>query len=102
MINGKTVLAIIPARGGSQGLPQKNILPLANQPLIAWTIAAGKKSKYIDKLIVSTDDKKIADIAESYQCEVPFLRPGNLSSDEAQTIDVIIHANKYFIDNNYL
>ena len=100
MINGKSVVAIIPARGGSKGLPQKNILPLSDKPLIAWSIEVGKESKYIDKLIISTDDKKIADVAESYRCEVPFIRPENLSSDEAPTIDVLIHAYKYFTENN--
>ena len=99
MINGKSVVAVIPARGGSKGLPQKNILPLADKPLIAWSIEVGKESKYIDKLIISTDDKKIADVAKSYQCEVPFIRPENLSSDETPTIDVLIHAYKYFTEN---
>ena len=100
MINRKSVLAIIPARGGSKGLPQKNILPLVDKPLIAWSIEVGKESKYIDKLIISTDDKKIAGVAESYHCEVPFIRPENLSSDETETIDVLIHAYKYFTENN--
>ncbi len=100
MINGKSVLAVIPARGGSKGLPKKNILPLVDKPLIAWSIEVGKESKYIDKLIISTDDKKIVDVAESYRCEVPFIRPANLSSDEAATIDVLIHAIKYFTKNN--
>ena len=100
MINGKSVLAVIPARGGSKGLPKKNILPLVDKPLIAWSIEVGKESKYIDKLIISTDDKKIVDVAESYRCEVPFIRPEKLSSDEAATIDVLIHAFKYFTENN--
>ena len=62
MINGKSVLAIIPARGGSKGLPDKNILPLADKPLIVWSIEAARESKYIDKCMVSTDDDKISDI----------------------------------------
>ena len=69
------ILAIIPARGGSKGIPHKNIQNLAGKPLIAYTIIAAKKSKLIDKIVVSTDDKKIAKISEAYGIEVPFLRP---------------------------
>ena len=74
VINEKTVLAVIPARGGSKGLPGKNILPLVGKPLIAWSIEAANESKYIDKCIVSTDDKEIAGVAKKYGCEVPFMR----------------------------
>ena len=100
MINGKSILAIIPARSGSKGLPQKNILPLAGKPLIAWTIEVAKESKYIDKLSISTDDEKIAAVAEAHGCDVPFIRPESLSSDKAKTIDVLVHANKYFTEIN--
>ena len=65
MINGKKVLAIIPARGGSKRLPRKNILPLGGKPLIGWSIEAAKQSKYIDEVFVSTDDQEIADIVSS-------------------------------------
>lgn len=92
MINGKTILAIIPARGGSKGLPLKNILPLAGKPLIAWTIDAAKKSKYIDRCIISTDDKKIANVSIEYGGDVPFLRPAEIATDTANSTDVIIHA----------
>jgi len=92
MINGKSALAIIPARGGSKGLPRKNILPLGGKPMIAWTIEAAKKSKYIDRVIVSTDDKEIADISNANGAEVPFFRPPELATDEANSNEVILHA----------
>ena len=100
MINGKSVLAIIPARGGSKGLPRKNILQLVGKPLIAWTIDAAQKSKYIDKCILSTDNKEIASIAQSYNCEVPFMRPKELSCDETPSFSVVAHTVEFFKKNN--
>ena len=79
MIAGKTVLAIIPARGGSKGVPRKNIRLLAGKPLIAWTIEEAKKSKYIDRLILSSEDEEIIEVAKKYGCEVPFKRPIELA-----------------------
>ncbi len=96
MYNEKKVLAVIPARGGSKRLPKKNILNLAGKPLIAWTIEEAKKSKYIDKLIVSTDSTEIAEISKKYGAEVPFIRPKELASDTASSIDVILHAINFF------
>lgn len=90
------VLALIPARGGSKGLPGKNILPLLGKPLIAWTIEQAKKCEFIDKIVVSTDNRDIADVAEQYGAEVPFLRPASLASDGAKSIDVIYHAIDFF------
>jgi len=92
MIDGKSVLAIIPARGGSKGLPRKNILPLAGKPLIAWTIEAAKISKYIDRIIVSTEDNEIADISKFFGAETPFIRPKFLAQDKTQSMDVVLHA----------
>jgi CMP-N,N'-diacetyllegionaminic acid synthase len=92
MIEGKTVLGIIPARGGSKGLINKNVLPLMGEPLISWTINAALGSEYLDRCIVSTDSVKISEIAIRYGCEVPFIRPDHLATDEAKTIDVIVHA----------
>jgi len=86
------ILALIPARGGSKRLPRKNILPLGNKPLIAWSIEAAKKSKYISDVLVSTDDKEIASIAEEHGAWVPFLRPENLSSDTSGSYGVAEHA----------
>ncbi|WP_411502683.1 cytidylyltransferase domain-containing protein [Brevibacillus centrosporus] len=94
MIQGSTVLAIIPARGGSKGVPRKNIKLLASKPLIAWTIDEAKKSTYIDRLIVSTDDKEIASISAQYGCEVPFMRPPELAKDDTPGIEPILHAMK--------
>ena len=90
MKNKHDILAIIPARGGSKRLPGKTILDFAGKPLIAWTIDAALKSKYINNIIVSTDDAQIASIAKEYGAKVPFLRPDNLASDEATTIDVVL------------
>lgn len=96
MINGKRVLAIIPARGGSKRLPRKNVLSLAGKPLIGWTIEAAQKSKYIDDVFLSTDDKEIADIASQFGVTVPKLRPAELASDTASSSDVIIYTLKEF------
>lgn len=92
MIDGKTVLAIIPARGGSKGVPRKNIREVAGRPLIAWTIDEAKKSKYIDRLILSSDDAEIIQVAQSWGCEVPFVRPTALAQDETPGIDPVLHA----------
>jgi CMP-N,N'-diacetyllegionaminic acid synthase len=89
MINGKKVLAIIPARGGSKGLPGKNIMELCGKPLIAWPLEAARESKYIDKCVVSTDDEEIARIALDWGGEVPSLRPKHLASDSAKSYDVV-------------
>jgi CMP-N,N'-diacetyllegionaminic acid synthase len=106
MIQGKTVLAIIPARGGSKGLPRKNILPLLGKPLIAWTIEQALASKYLDKVMVSTDDEEIARIAKDHGAEVPFIRPAELATDTAKTIDVIYHSLEFYkersVSFNYL
>ncbi|MDB4173097.1 acylneuraminate cytidylyltransferase family protein, partial [bacterium] len=92
MINGQSVLAVIPARGGSKGLPGKNILKLKDKPLLAWTIEAAKESKYLDHVIVSTDNDDISKAAKDYGCDVPFLRPHELATDEASIYDVLVHA----------
>ena len=86
------LLAVIPARGGSKGLPRKNILRVKNIPLIAWTINAAHKSKFVDRLVVSSDDDEIIDTAVRWECEVPFRRPIELSTDTASSIEVILHA----------
>ena len=87
------VLGIIPARGGSKGVPQKNIKLLNSKPLIFYTIQAAKASNLSD-LIISTDCPKIAEIAKSFSVKVPFLRPKEISTDHAKSIDVAIHALK--------
>ncbi|WP_188066256.1 cytidylyltransferase domain-containing protein [Brevibacillus brevis] len=92
MINDSKVLAIIPARGGSKGVPRKNIRELSGKPLIAWTIEEAKKSLYIDRVIVSTDDEEIAEVAREWGCEVPFLRPSEFAQDHTPGIDPVLHA----------
>ena len=92
MINNKKILALIPARGGSKGIPKKNIRYLKNKPLIAWTILEAKKSKYIDRLILSSDDQEIIQVAKSYNCEVPFIRPKELAQDHTPGIEPVLHA----------
>lgn len=85
------ILAIIPARAGSKGIKDKNIIDLNGKPLIAYSIEAAKKSKYIDRIVVSTDGEKIATVAREWGAEVPFLRPNYLASDTAKTIDAMVH-----------
>jgi len=92
----KTFLAIIPARGGSKGLPGKNIKEICGKPLIAWSIEAGLSSKYIDKVVVSTDNEKIASVARKYGGQVPFLRPEGLAGDAATTFDTLKHAIEFY------
>lgn len=99
MIAGKTVLAIIPARGGSKGVPRKNIRLLAGKPLITWTIEEAKKSKYIDRLILSSEDEEIIQVAREYGCEVPFKRPIELAQDDTPGIEPVIHAINTLEDN---
>jgi CMP-N,N'-diacetyllegionaminic acid synthase len=88
----KDVLAIVPARGGSKGLPGKNILPLAGHPLIAYSIKAALDSPGITRVIVSTDSQEIADVARHYGAEVPFLRPAEYAQDHSLDHDVFVHA----------
>lgn len=89
------IVAIIPARGGSKGIPRKNIKPIAGQPLISYIIKAAKGVLEIDRVIVSTEDKEIAEVAERYGAEVPFLRPAELAMDDIPTLPVIEHAIHY-------
>jgi CMP-N,N'-diacetyllegionaminic acid synthase len=92
MYKNNTILALITARGGSKGIPLKNIRPLAGKPLICWTIEAAHRSKYIDRLILSTDDQQIIRVAKEAKCEVPFVRPKELAEDTSSSMDVIMHA----------
>lgn len=95
MLKDKRVLAIIPARGGSKTVPKKNIRPIAGKPLIAYTIEEALKSRYVDRVIVSTDDREIARIAKRYGAEVPFLRPKSLAMDTSPSLLVILHTLRY-------
>jgi YrbI family 3-deoxy-D-manno-octulosonate 8-phosphate phosphatase len=89
------ILAIIPARGGSKGIPRKNIRNFAGYPLIAWSIAAGKQSELVTRIVVSTDDEEIASVAREYGAEVPFLRPVELAQDSTLDLPVFEHALKW-------
>jgi len=88
-------LAVIPARGGSKRIPRKNIKPFCGKPMIAWSIEAAIASQCFDRIIVSTDDDEIAEIAKAYGAEVPFIRPPVLSDDYTGTIPVIAHATHW-------
>jgi len=92
MINEKKILAIIPARAGSKRLKNKNILPLGDKPLIAWSIEAGLNSKYIDRVIVSSDSEEICAVAREYGADTPFLRPLELADDKSKSIEFVLHA----------
>ena len=96
MYNNKKILCIIPARGGSKRLPGKNSKPLLGKPLIGYAIAAAKESKYVDTVVVSTDDEAIAAVARNCGAEVPFMRPAELATDTARTIPVLQHAVSYY------
>lgn len=89
------VIAIIPARGGSKGLPRKNIRLLRNKPLIAHSIETAKKSKLIERVFVTTDDQEIADVALKYGAEVPFIRPKELAQDDTPPAPVLKHALQF-------
>lgn len=94
------ILAVIPARGGSKGLPGKNIITLAGKPLIAWTLEVALASKYIDKIFVSTDSLEIANVVKEYVVDVPFLRPAELATDTATTYSVVKHVLNYYENIN--
>ncbi|MBB1428510.1 acylneuraminate cytidylyltransferase family protein [Shewanella sp. SG44-2] len=91
MINNRKVIALIPARSGSKRLPRKNVLPLQGKPLIAWSIAAGLESNYVDQVIVSTDCNEIANVARQYGAKTPFMRPSDISDDSTSMDCVIFH-----------
>ena len=92
----KSVLGVIPARGGSKGVPKKNLRLLADKPLITYAIQSAKESRYIDHLIISTDDEEIVRIAEILEVDVPFRRPANLAADHTPLIAVVLHAYNFF------
>ncbi len=90
------ILGFIPARGGSKRIPKKNIKLLHGKPLIAYTIEAAKRSKYINRIIVSTDSKEIALVAEKYGAEVPFLRPADIARSDSTEMEFFEHALNWF------
>lgn len=102
MYKGKKILAIIPARGGSKGVPRKNIKMLAGKPLIAWTIEEAKKSKFIDMCIVSTEDDEIKAVAEEWGGNVSFMRPAELAQDDTPGIEPVLHAIKMMLGYDFV
>lgn len=101
MYKNNRVVCIIPARGGSKRLRGKNIKDLVGKPLIAYSIEQAKESKYIDRVIVSTEDSVIAEVSKKYGAEVPFIRPKELATDESSVIDVLLHAIEWLEGENY-
>jgi N-acylneuraminate cytidylyltransferase len=92
MIAGKQVLALIPARGGSKGVPRKNLREAAGRPLIAWSIAAARAATLVDRVVVSSEDAEILATARAWGAETPFTRPAELARDDTPSIDVALHA----------
>jgi pseudaminic acid cytidylyltransferase len=92
-------IAVIPARGGSKRIPRKNIKPFCGKPMIAWSIEAAKASELFDRIVVSTDDAEIADVARACGAEVPFMRPSRLSDDHTGTAPVVAHAIEWYRDS---
>ncbi|MBU0535638.1 MAG: acylneuraminate cytidylyltransferase family protein [Nanoarchaeota archaeon] len=99
MYKDKKVLGLITARGGSKAIPKKNIIELAGKPLIYWSIKAAKDSKYVDRVICSTDNDEIAEISKKYGAEVPFRRPDELAKDDSEDLPVFEHALKWLEEN---
>lgn len=98
-IDYNSVVGLIPARGGSKGVPKKNIKLLSDYPLIAYSIVAGKESSCINRVIVSTDSEEIAETARSFGAEVPFLRPQEYAADKSGDMEFVEHFIKYMADN---
>lgn len=101
MFQGKRILSLIPARGGSKGIKDKNIINLNGHPLISYTIKSAIESKYIDSVVVSTDSEKIAQISRECGASVPFMRPAELAVDTSKTIDAVIHAIEFLRSRNH-
>lgn len=100
MYHGKKVLAVVPARSGSKGLPHKNIRPLLGKPLLVWSLEIANNCSYIDQVMLSTDSSEYSQIASKYGAIIPCLRPSELSTDSSTSVDVVLHAldamhNKY-------
>ena len=95
MIDGKKIIAIVPARQGSKGLAKKNIINFIGKPLLAWSIEAALQSNYVDRIIVSTDSTEIAGVGEKFGADIPFIRPSYLSEDSSTSVEVICHAIEF-------
>ena len=93
------IIALIPARGGSKSIPKKNVVPIAGKPLIQWTIEVARRSKKIDRVIVSTDCHEIAEVARAAGAEVPFIRPAEFASDVSLDLEVFKHVAEWLDEN---
>ena len=102
MYRKNSILGLITARGGSKGLPKKNVRSLQGKPLIAWSIEEALKSRYLDSVVVSTENEEIAEISERFGAKVPFKRPDKLAEDDASNIDVVIHALEFYENTKLL
>lgn len=102
MIQGQRVLGLIPARGGSKGIPRKNVRLVRGKPLLAWTIEQGKRSKFLDRLVVSSDDTEIMSVAAECGCEVPFRRPPELAADDTPGVAPVLHALEHLPGFDYV
>jgi len=99
--NGGHIIGVIPARGGSKGLPRKNILPLMGKPLLAYTVETAQRARTLDRVILSTDSEEIAAVGRQYGVEVPFIRPAHLATDTAHPTAVMKHAVSFLEDEAY-
>ena len=98
----REVLALIPARGGSKGVPRKNVIPIAGKPLIAYSIGHALGCAAVTRTVVSTDDEEIAEVSREFGAEVPFVRPSHLATDDANDYEVIRHALEHLSGEGYL
>lgn len=102
LTTGEKVIAIIIARGGSKSIPRKNVLPLGGKPLVAWPVDLAKSVPRIDRVVISTDDDEIMEIAKAHGAEAPFKRPAELADDQTETLPVLEHCLRYLADKeNY-
>ena len=99
MVNRPEVLAIIPARGGSKGIPRKNLRDFAGAPLIAYSIVAALQAELVTRVIVSTDDHEIAEVARAWGAEAPFMRPAQFAQDDTTDLPVFEHALQWLREN---
>lgn len=102
MIGAARILGLIPARGGSKGIPGKNLAELGGKPLLAWTIAAARASRYLDRVVLSSEDPAILEAGKRHGCDVPFRRPAELARDESSSADVAAHALEQLPGYDYL
>ena len=93
------VLALVTARGGSKGLPGKNLVPFLDRPLIAWSISAAQEAETVTRIITTTDDPEIASVAKKWGAEIPFLRPAELAQDDTPDLPVFVHALNWLSEN---